>query len=139
MGTIETLHTAVYNLVDAVSGFNQGFYEKPKEITDEKLPAFVVYLEGYENEMSSMRTNKRTYTYAVDIIYDKEDLDTTQTVISDLVSSVVEVLEGSENFQLGGANFTRPTSCKRIDDYVVAGKHYLAYQIVLPIICNEVI
>ena len=137
-GKIENLHTAIYNLVNGVTTFNQGFYERPKEITDEKLPAFAVIFEGYENDFMTSNSNKRTYNFGIEIIYDKETIDTTQTVTSDLVSSVVDVLEDNDNYSLSGnCNYTLPTKCTRIEDYVIAGKHYLAYKITLQAIFNS--
>lgn len=140
MGRIENLHTAIYNLISGITSFNQGFYEKPRELTDEKVPAFAVYLLGYENQVSTSNTNRRRYEYAVDVIYSKEVISTTQTVISDLVSEVVDKLEDKDNYALSGyASYTEPTRGQRVEDYQIAGKHYLAYQIVLPIITNEVL
>ena len=138
MGKIDTIHNQIITLISQdVTDFNQAFYEKPKTITDEKLPAFAVYYEGHENEITTSRTNKRTYHYAIDIIYDKENIDETQTVTSDLVSQVIDCLESNDNYSLGGnANYTLPTKCTRIEDYQIAGKHYLAYHIVLPVIFN---
>jgi hypothetical protein len=139
MGKIDTIHSAIVSLVSQdVTAFNQAFYEQPKEITDEKLPAFAVYFEGHENEFLTNRSNKRTYNFAIDVIYDKETIDTTQTVTSDLVSQVIGVLEAQSNYSLSGsAAYTLPTKCARIEDYQIAGKHYLAYKIILPVICNE--
>lgn len=140
MGRIDTLHQKIYDLVNGVTAFNQGFYERPKGIDDEKLPAFAVYFESLENEISSSATNKRTYTFVIDIIYDKENISTTQTVTSDLVSSVIDVLEDDANYSLSGnAHYTLPVRAQRIEDYPVAGKHYLAYRIELPVIHNQVI
>lgn len=140
MGKIDTLHQKIYDLVATVSDLNQGFYERPKAVTDEKLPAFAVYLDRIENEITSNRTNKRTYTYTVELIYDKENMDTTQTVVSDLISSVMDVLEDDANYNLSGnAHYTMPTTVNRIEDYVIAGKHYLAYKIDLPVIHNATI
>jgi len=138
MGKIDSLHSAIYTLVNGITTFNQGFYEKPKEITDEKLPAFAVYYLGHENEVSTSYTNKRRYEYAIDIIYDKETISTSQTVTSDLVSEVINKLEDTDNFKLSNnASYTEPTRATRIEDYQIAGKHYLAYQVILPVITNE--
>jgi len=135
---IDTLHTQIFTLISTdVTGFNQGFYEHPKTITDEKLPAYAVYYLGHDNQISSGNTNKRTYDFAIDVIYDKENIDDTQTVTSDLVSKVIDSLESKTNYSLGGnAHYTLPTKCTRIEDYQIAGKHYLAYQIILPVIVN---
>jgi hypothetical protein len=136
---IDTLHTQIFNLIATdVTGFNQGFYEQPKTITDEKLPAYAVYFSGHENEMSSMATNKRTYYFTIDVIYDKESISATQTVTSDLVSEVITALEDLDDITLSGnANYSLPTTSERIEDYEIAGKHYLAYRITLPVVCNE--
>lgn len=140
MGKIDTLHQKIYDLVATVTALNQGFLERPKQVTDEKLPAFAVYFERLENDFSSSATNKRTYTFVVELIYDKENIDTTQTVTSDLVSSVIDVLEDNDNYSLSGnAHYTLPVSAQRIEDYLIAGKHYLAYRIELPVIHNAVI
>lgn len=140
MGKIDTLHQEIYDLVETVTAFHQGFLERPKQVTDEKLPAFAVYLERVENEISSSRTNKRTYTFSIEVIYDKESIDTTQTVVSDLVSSVMDVLEDNDNYNLSGnAHYTMPVTVNRVEDYVIAGKHYLAYRLELPVIYNTAI
>lgn len=140
MGKIDTLHQKIYDLVETVTSFNQGFLERPKEITDEKLPAFAVYLDRIENEISSSRTNKRTYVFSVEVIYDKESMDTTQTVVSDLLSLVIDILEDDANYNLSGnAHYTMPVTVNRVEDYVIAGKHYLAYRLDLPVIHNQAI
>lgn len=138
---IDALHSAIVSLISTdVTGFNQGFYEHPKTITDEKVPAYAVYFLGHDNEITSSATNKRTYHFAIDIIYDKESIDDTQTVTSDLVSKVINSLEDRDNHTLSGnCHYTLPTKCTRIEDYEIAGKHYLAYQIILPVISNEIV
>jgi len=140
MGKIETLHTQLFNLVAGVTSFNQGFYEFPKEITDEKLPAYFVYLDHIENEISSNVTNKRTYVFAIDVVYDKESLDATQTVVSDLISSVLDVIEDNDNYSLSGnAHFVLPASVSRVESLEVGGKFYLGYHILLPVVYNTLI
>lgn len=140
MGRIDTLHQQIFDLVATVTSLNQGFYERPKEITDEKLPAYAVYMDKLENEISSSATNKRTYVFVVELIYDKENIDTTQTVTSDLLSAVIDVLEDRDNYSLGGnAHYTLPVTAERIDDYLIAGKHYLAYRLEFQVIYNQVI
>lgn len=136
---IDTIHEYIFNLIgDNITSFAQGFREKPKEITDETLPAYAVYFRGHNNDISSSHTNKRTYEFMIDIIYDKEAVATTQTVTSDLVSEVINLLEDRDNITLGGnAHFTLPTESERVEDYELAGKHYLAYQILLPVIHNK--
>lgn len=136
---IDTLHTTIFNLVGTeVTGFAQGFYEFPKEITDEKVPAYAVYYSGHDNEITTSASNKRTYYFTIDVIYDKETMSDTQTITSDLVSEVITALEDKDNYSLGGnADYTLPTTCERIQDLEIAGKHYLAYRITLPVICNE--
>lgn len=138
-GKIDSIHGQIYTLISTdVTGFAQGFYEHPKTITDEKLPAYAVIYEGHDNEFITSNKNKRIYQFAVDIIYDKENIDTTQTVTSDLVSKVIDSLESKTNYSLGGTvNFTLPTKCSRIEDYEIAGKHYLAYRITLQAISVE--
>lgn len=138
---IDALHSAIVSLISTdVTGFNQEFYEHPKTITDEKVPAYAVYFLGHDNEITSSATNKRTYHFAIDIIYDKESLDDTQTVTSNLVSKVIDSLEDRDNHTLSGnCHYTLPTKCTRIEDYEIAGKHYLAYQIILPVISNEIV
>lgn len=138
---IDALHSAIVSLISTdVTGFNQGFYEHPKTITDEKVPAYAVYFLGHDNEITSSATNKRTYHFAIDIIYDKESIDDTQTVTSDLVSKVINSLEDRDNHTLSGnCHYTLPTKCTRIEDYEIAGKHYLAYQIILSVISNEIV
>ena len=138
---IDTLHQQIYTLVSQdVTAFNQGFYEYPKTITDEKLPAFAVYYAGHDNEIITNVTNKRTYFFNIDVIYDKENIDTTQTVTSDLVSQVIDSVEDRSDITLSGnAHYTLPTRCERIQDYEIAGKHYLAYRVILPVIVNEII
>jgi hypothetical protein len=138
---IDSIHSAIVSLISTdVTGFAQGFYEHPKTIIDEKLPAYAVYFLGHENEMSTSRTNKRKYEFAIDVIYDKETISTTQTITSDLVSQVIDSLESQSNYSLGGlVDYTLPTRCTRIEDYHIAGKHYLAYQIVLSVISNQTI
>lgn len=138
---IDSLHSAIFTLVSTdVTGFNQGFYEHPKTIVDEKVPAYAVYFLGHDNEITSSATNKRTYHFAIDVIYDKESIDDTQTVTSDLVSKVIDSLEDRDNHTLSGnCHYTLPTKCTRIEDYEIAGKHYLAYQIILPVISNEIV
>lgn len=138
MGKIENLHTTIYNLVNEITDFNQGFYERPYEITDEKLPAFAVYFNGHDNQVSSMRTNKRTYNFVVEVIYDNDDKTVSQTVVSDLVSLVIDKLEDIDNIKLANyASYTLPTTSQRIEDYQIAGKHYIAYAINLPVVSNE--
>ncbi len=140
MGKIDTLHQAIFDLVGTVTALNQGFLEKPKEISDEKLPAYAVYMDKLENDISSSATNKRTYIFVVELIYDKENIDTSQTVTSDLLSSVIDVLEDRDNYSLSGnAHYTLPVKADRIDDYLIAGKHYLAYRLEFPVIYNQVI
>lgn len=141
MAKIDTLHNQIYTLIsNDVTGFNQGFYEFPKTVTDEKLPAFAVYYSGHENEMSTGATNKRTYHFTIDIIYDKENLDTSQTVTSDLVSQVIDALEDSDDHRLGGnADYTLPTTCERIPSLEISGKYYLGYRITLPVVVNETV
>lgn len=138
---IDTLHTQIYNLVSTdVTGFNQGFYEHPKTITDEKIPAYAVYFTGHDNDAMTNASNRRTYTFAIDVIYDKENIDTTQTVISDLVSQTIDALEDLDDHTLSGnCDYTLPTKCTRIEDYQIAGKHYLAYQIILPVVAIETV
>lgn len=140
MGKIDTLHQNIFTLVAGVTAFNQGFYEMPKEITDEKLPAYVVYLESIENEISSSATNKRTYNFAIDVLYDKENMDSTQTVVSDLISSVLDVVENRANYSLSAAaHYVLPATVSRVESYEVAGKYYLGYHILLPVVYNTVI
>jgi hypothetical protein len=138
---IDTLHTQIYSLIsNDVTAFNQGFYEMPKTITDEKLPAFAVYYSGHENEILTSATNKRTYYFTIDVIYDKESISSTQTVTSDLVSQVIDSLEDSDDHTLNGnCDYTLPTTCERIESYQVAGKYYLAYRITLPVISSETV
>lgn len=141
MGKIDSLHSTIFTMIATdVTGFSQGFYEYPKTITDEKLPAYAVYYSGHENEITTSASNKRTYYFTIDVIYDKENIDTSQTVTSDLVSQVIDSLEDSSDHTMGGyAHYTLPTSCERIQDYEIAGKHYLAYRIILPVIVNEIV
>lgn len=140
MGKIDTIHQKIFDLVGTVSDLNQGFYEKPKKIDDEKVPAYAVYFDKLENEISSSATNKRTYIFVVELIYDKESIDETQTVTSDLVSSVIDVLEDRDNYSLSGnVHYTLPVKADRIDDYLIAGKHYLAYRLEFQVIHNQVI
>lgn len=135
---IEEIHQQIFTLVGAITDFNQGYYEKPCELTDEKVPAYAVYYNGHDNEVSSSKTNKRTHEFIVDIIYDKEDRAITQTVLSELVDAVIDVLEDHDNTTMGGnACYSEPTSCERIEDYEIAGKHYLGYRIFLPVIINK--
>lgn len=139
MSKIQALHEHIISIIeDGVSAFNQAFPDRPKAITDEKLPAFAVYFDGHDNDASTNRSNKRTYRFAVEIIYDKEDSGTTAEVTADLVSQTIDVLEDTDNSTMGGnAHYTLPTKCDRIEDYVIAGKHYRAYRIILQIISNE--
>ena len=140
MGKIDTLHGKIYDLINGLGSFNSGFYEVPKEITDEKLPTFVVYLESVDNEISSSATNKRTYVFAIDILYDKEDMSATQTVISDQLSSVLDTIENDSNYSLtGNAHYLLPASVSRLESYEVGGKFYLGYHILLPVVYNTVI
>jgi len=135
---IETLHTNIYNLVNAIDDFNGGYYEIPCELTDEKLPTFAVYYNGHTNEVLTSRSNKRSHEFVVDVIFDKENRATTQTVLSDLVESVINVLEDVDNTTLGGNScYTEPTTCERVEDYQIAGKHYLGYKIYLNVIINK--
>jgi len=135
---IETLHTKIYTLVNAITGFNGGYYEKPCALTDEKVPTFAVYFGGHSNELSSSNTNKRTHEFIIDVIYDKEDRASTQTVLSNLVDNVIDTLEDRDNLTLSGsACYTEPTDCERIEDYEIAGKHYLGYRINLNVITNK--
>lgn len=135
---IETLHTQIYNLINAISGFNGGYYEKPCELTDEKVPTFAVYYGGHSNEVSSSNTNKRTHEFIVDIMYDKETLSITQTVLAGLIDNVIDTLESRTNLTLSGnACYTEPTSCERVEDYEIAGKHYMGYRIYLPVVVNK--
>lgn len=136
---IDSLHSAIVSLISTdVTGFNQGFYEHPKTITDEKLPAYAVYFVGHDNEVLTSQQNKRTYQFAIDVIYDKENIDTSQTVTSDLVSQTIDALEDLDDYTLSGnCDYTLPTKCTRIEDYEIAGKHYLAYQIILPVVATQ--
>jgi len=137
---IDTLHEKVYNLVNTITDFNIGYKERPKELIDEKMPAFAVYFEGHKNNIETTKSNRRTYNMTIDVIYDKKTIDTTQTVTSDLVSKVIDTLEKRSNTTLDGeACYTLPTTAKRLEEYVVAGKIYLAYQITYPIITIETI
>lgn len=135
---IETLHTKIYDLVNAITTFNGGYYEKPKELTDEKVPTFAVYYNGHSNSVSSSNTNKRTHEFIVDVMYDKETLSVTQTVLAGLIDSVIDTLESRTNLTLSGnACYTEPTSCERVEDYEIAGKHYMGYRIYLPVVVNK--
>lgn len=138
---IDALHSAIVSLISTdVTGFNQTFYEHPKTITDEKIPACAVYYLGHENEVINAVKNKRTYHFAIDVIYDKENIDTTQTVTSDLVSQTITALESLTDHTLSGnCDYTLPTKCSRVEDYHIAGKHYLAYQIVFSVVSLEII
>lgn len=139
MGQINQIQESIFNLIsNDATGFNQGFYEKPKEITDEKLPAYVVYFDNSENEILSSNANKRVYNFTIDIIYDKENLNETRQVITNLLSDVLSILESRANITLGGlVRFLMPTSTKRVEDYQIAGKHYLAYSIKLPAVLSQ--
>jgi len=138
---IDSLHSQIVSLISTdVTGFNQGFYEHPKTITDEKLPAYAVYFLGHDNDVITNATNKRTYHFAIDVIYDKETIDTSQTVTSDLVSQTIDALEDTDDHTLSGnCDYTLPTKCSRIEDYEIAGKHYLAYQIIFSAVSIETI
>lgn len=132
---IEELHTEIYNTVDSLGLFSQGFYEQPKAITEEKLPAFAVYYSGHDNELTTSNANKRSFRFVVELIYDKEDVATTQTVTSGIVQSTIDALESRANITLSGhARYTEPTTCERVEDYEISGKHYLAYRITLPVV-----
>lgn len=132
---IDQLHDTIYNLVNGTNLFNIGFYEKPKELTDHKLPAFCVYFIRHDNTIISGASNKRTLNFGIDIIYDRDDLPTTQRVTSSIVESVIDVLEARANRKMGGyADYVLPTSCERVDPYLVAGKNCFGYTIILPVI-----
>lgn len=141
MAKIDTLHSQIVSLISTdVTAFNQGFNEFPKTVIDEKLPAYAVYYSGHENEISSGATNKRTYYFTIDIIYDKENIDTSQTVTSDLVSLVIDSLEDSADHRLNGnCDYTLPTTCERIPSLEISGKYYLGYRITLPVVVNETV
>lgn len=140
MGKIETLHQEIFDLVGEVDDLNQGYYEQPKLLEDEKLPAYAVYFDGLRNEILTSSHNKRTYVYVVELIYDKESIDVTQTVTSDLVSQVIDILEDRDNYSLGGnASYTLPVTATRVEDYEIAGKHYLAYRLELEVVVSTLV
>lgn len=135
---INDIQQKIYDLVESVTDFNQGFNDRPKDLPDEKLPAFAVYYVGHDNDIATSLRNKRRYLFQIDVIYDKEDLSETQEATSDLVSTVIDILESQQNHTLEGeAAYTEPTTCQREQDYQIAGKHYRAYSITLPVITIE--
>lgn len=135
---IETLHTQIFSLIGTdVTGFAQGFYEYPKTIDDQSIPAYSVYFQRHENEILSSNQNQRTYFFTIDVIYDKESISDTQTVLSGLVTDTINALEDKDNYSLGGnASYTLPTECERAEE-VIAGKTYLIYRITLPVIISK--
>jgi len=141
MSKINTIHNEIISLItEDVTGINTTYTEKPKEMDEEKLPALVVYFDSFDDVFSTNISNNRTYNFVVDIVYDKENLDTSRTVTTDLLYDIIEVLEKRSNLSLSGnVNYTKPIKCKRVEDYFVGGKHYLAYSISFNLISNETI